>query len=406
MEVSYENEETLEEVLNRAYSAFKSNSDTLVELNKGKNKIVYQFEGYAVAIIPEKNLKGFQEKVQLLKDIHLPRDLFIYPLEEKYFGEGLDKLLFVLYELCSGDVIEVMSKYFNTGNKENIEEEKVEVLKISNAYLSNIFLPKVLNVMKTLHNYKSNKGGIFNFDLKFENLLKCGDKVKIADIDGFGSYGKSFGTVTPSDAISIFGSQGIENITKYQSDPNMIRKKNIYNKRFGILNDLFTIAFQTLFFRMLLHDSKIAIDFLNEMRDKVAGGPNIQNYLAKPYFDSKNLWNNFDFHLTYVKKRLNLFYNVTQQYLQKLLVFRKMKEKIFDQLLEAISLMGIVWYKTESAFAEGYDGFVEALIAVAGEVNENSERRKVRIKRKLFSEFHSNIMHNIIRVKSYEPLKF
>ena len=195
-------------------------------INRGRYKVVFAFKNYAVAIIPNERVFNFGTQVQQLYEMKVDRNLFVYPLG--IIGNPEHEQIFVLYELCEKrDVCDMVSY------SQNYPVGEQQVVQAAQSFTNVNFLRQLFSELKRLHNYKNDDKGIFNFDIKFENLFVCvsNPQVKLGDIDGYGSAGGGFGVVTHSDAIAF----KLERLQR----PERAR----LDKRLGMLNDIFNVAF-------------------------------------------------------------------------------------------------------------------------------------------------------------------
>lgn len=364
-------------------------------INSGRYKIVFAFRGFAVAIIPYERVYNFVPQIKKLNELRVDRDLFVYP-----FGIAKNEVheqIFVLYELCGNqDVCDLV-----THSQANPCSEQ-QVRKVAQFFTQTSFLRKLFSELKRLHNYANDNKGIFNFDIKFENLLVCGNKgqVKFGDIDGFGTTGGNFGVVTYSDVVSVFG----VNDKNFQDHVK-------WDKRLGMLNDIFNIAFMFFFFKFYLIEKTLGIAYVNTMRYHAAGEEDsglyreerdnkveVKKSLHKMFYSEYNLRYEMGHNIDYFTSRMKLFWQVTKKFLKTCFIkFGKLDKKVYNNLKSSFILLGDKTFKPTNEFTEAYDGFIKSLLEFDfSEVHERRiKRRRLRVERVPLK-----------RVKSYEQLLF
>lgn len=364
-------------------------------INRGRYKVVFAFKNYAVAIIPYERVFNFVTQVQQLYELKVDRNLFVYPLG--IIGNPEHEQIFVLYELCEKrDVCDMVSY------SQNYPVGEQQVVQAAQSFTNVNFLRQLFSELRRLHNYKNDDKGIFNFDIKFENLFKCvsNPQVKLGDIDGYGSVGESFGVVTHSDAISIFGLNGYNGPERARLD-----------KRLGMLNDIFNVAFMFFFFKFYLIEKKLGIAYVNTMRHR-ASGENDDGFFYQEknnvveqkkslfqsfYKDVYDRRNQLEYNKEYVTLRIRLFWRVTKKILQIFTKQGKLSEGLYDKIKNSIVGIAEKRFSPVLEFTKAYDAFVDSLLQFEFNLNyeRSMKRRKLRVERVPLK-----------RVKSYQPLRF
>lgn len=279
-----------------------------VYMNNGGYKVFFKYKGYAISIIRKKN--RLQDKLIHLEKLNMNRKIFNYPL---HFISNV-KFITCIQELCRGDMQDlIFGKDIRDKHKRN--QTISYIVNLFKKNLSSDFIKNVLITLEECHQLHCTDQGIYNFDIKFENvLIDENDNFKICDIDGFGVK-NYFGHHTDTWCISLYGACG--------APPH---QKHILNKHYGILNDLYGVLLLIIYGRVLIEDYQEFVEMISELNLRTAGekyGHYFNPATGKEYPSLKHQiykgdctkYNNLKLNFRYAKCRMVLIREMMYKYL-------------------------------------------------------------------------------------------
>lgn len=277
-------------------------------LNNGGYKVFFSHSGYAIAIMArKKNAQRVFNNMSFLLESDIDRRVFVYPI---HYVSDL-KSIVSIYELCKGDVHD---KLFYTKN----EQEVHYVQRIFTQNLSSNFIDNLLGSLEQMHKLHAVDEGIYNMDIKFENILiTLKDEFKIGDIDGFGKK-FYFGHITDSWSISLYGARGCAEV----------ENKIILDKHYGILNDLYGVLLIVVYGRLLIEDFEACKEMFYELQVKTIGskyGQFTEISTGKTHRSLKHKIYNGD-----VTRRNDLMCNAAYARYRMILIRRVMKKYLWN----------------------------------------------------------------------------
>lgn len=298
-----------------------------IYLNNGGYKVFFEYKDYAIAIIRNKN--RFEEKLLHLIELDINRKIFNYPL---HFSTNV-KFITCIQQLCQGDLYDLM---FGNDIKDKTKTTKVisYVKHLFRKNLSSDFVQNVLSTFEQCHQLDSTDKGIYNFDVKFENLLIDGeDNFKICDIDGFGVQ-NYFGHHTDTWCISLYGASGA-----------LPEHKHILNKHFGILNDLYGLLMVIIYGRVLIENYQQFVDMFSELQIRttgssnghyvdVASGKHCQSLKHQIYKGDCSKYKNFNLNCRYAKCKMILIRKIIHKYMNDYPKYRNALDDLSAQMRE------------------------------------------------------------------------
>ena len=259
--------------------------------------------------------------MSFLIESDIDRRVFVYPIH--YVSDA--KSIVCIYELCKGDLHD---KLFYANNKEDIRY----VQRIYKQNLSSNFIDNLLGALEQMHKLHAVHEGIYNMDMKFENILiTLNDEFKIGDIDGFGKK-FNFGHITDSWSVSLYGARGCKEV----------ENKIILDKHYGILNDLYGVLLIVVYGRLLVEDFKECIEMFAELQAKTIGakygqfvevstGQTLRSLKHQIFNGDVTRRNDLLCNVKYAKYRMILIRRVIKKYLWK---FPQYKNAIEDISVE------------------------------------------------------------------------
>jgi len=292
-------------------------------LNNGGYKVFFQYGGYAISIMAKKhNAKRLLSNISFLLKSNIDRRVFTYPIH--YNSDP--KSIVCIYELCKGDL---QDKLFDTDLKD--EQSIAYLTKIFRQNLSSNFINNLLGSLEQMHKLHAVDEGIYNMDIKFENILiDQNDDFKICDIDGFGKI-YSFGHITDTWAVSLYGALG-----------TTMKDKIVLDKHYGILNDLYGVLLIVVYGRLLVENFASFKEMFCELQVRTIGakyGQYTEPASGKPCRSIKHQIYNGDVsrkgkficNVHYAKARMILIRRAMKKYL---LHFPKYRNAIDDLSIE------------------------------------------------------------------------
>lgn len=257
----------------------------LTLLGCGAHKVVYKYQNAAVGFIKCSLSKRKRMAVNIakMKELKFLRGIFLYPYIFKY-DEELDLVLFCM-PLCRQDMFFYLFDDIRNCKHKTIVTKKAA--RISKLFAKGDFLYHLTTQVCQYHIPEDDNRGIFNFDIKFENIFLGKDVLFLGDIDGFG-HGARFGTHTDSWCISLYGGEG--------SDDQIV-----FNKRLGCINDLYNILLIIMYLYVLDDNYQSFLKYFREMEFKSV--EILKNGIFKNSKDCEDKVKNLQF----VKKKLQVF---------------------------------------------------------------------------------------------------